>query len=299
MNIKDSILAFIIVMVWGVNFVVIAYGLYGMPPFLLGGMRFLLVFAMGCWFVKRPNIPLKWILGYALAISFAQFGFLFLAMSLGMPAGLASLILQSQALFTLIFAYLLLKEQIKISQILTILVAGVGLALIGVSSGDSKMSLIGFVLTILAACSWALGNLVTRVISQQGYKVDSGLVVWAALISSGPFFAVSLLVDGWDVILDSLITINSGSVLSLLYLALVATILGYSLWSYLLAKYPAGVVAPLTLGVPIIGLVSASIILNENLNVQQWLGVVIVMFGLMINMRLDKHLLKSLRRIIN
>ena len=299
MTLKDTCLALVIIIVWGLNFVVISVGLQGIPPLLMGGLRFLLVAVIGCWFVARPQVPLKWFIAYALSLSFAQFAFLFLAMSLGMPAGLASLVLQSQVLFTLVFAFWALKEPIKVSQLVAITVAGAGLALIGVTNGDSEMTTIGFSLTVLAASCWAIGNLITRTISKLGYKADVSLVIWSALFSCIPFFILSFLLEGPALIFSALRSISVVSILSLLYLALVATILGYSLWSHLLSRYPAGQVAPLTLGVPVIGLASASIVLDEQLTSIQLIGIGIVMLGLMINMRLDKQLKRLLSRNTN
>lgn len=292
MTFKDTCLALVIIVVWGLNFVVIAVGLDGIPPLLMGGLRFLLVAVIGCWFVARPNVPLKWFIAYGLSLSFAQFALLFVAMAVGMPAGLASLVLQSQVLFTLIFAFWALKEQIKVSQVIAICIAGVGLFIIGMTKGESSMTVLGFALTILAASCWAVGNLVTKKISKLGYKADVSLVIWSALFSCVPFFLLSIVVEGPDLILQSLQNFNVTSFLSLLYLALVATILGYSLWSYLLSRYQAGQVAPLTLGVPVVGLFSASVFLDEQLTNQQLLGIGIVMLGLMVNMRLDKQLQK-------
>ncbi|MFT5707943.1 MAG: drug/metabolite transporter (DMT)-like permease [Oceanospirillaceae bacterium] len=299
MTLRDSLLALIIILVWGVNFVVIAMGLDGMPPLLMGGLRFLLVAVIGCWFVSWPKMPIGWIIAYALTLSFAQFAFLFFAMSVGMPAGLASLILQSQALFTLVFAFLILKEQINATQVIAIIVAGSGLAIIGLNSADginSTMTAIGFTLTLVAAGCWAIGNLVTRTISQKGYKADVNLVVWSAVISCVPFFISAYLIEGPELIKTALLNISMTSLASLLYLALVATLVGYSLWSYLLSRYPAGQVAPLTLGVPVVGLASASIILDEQLGSIQIIGICVVMLGLVINMRLDKVLKKALFR---
>ena len=295
MTLRDTLLATIIILVWGVNFVVIAIGLETMPPILMGGLRFLCVFVLGCWFVSWPKMPFKWILAYALTLSFAQFALLFFAMAVGMPAGLASLVLQSQALFTLIFAFFILKEQVKISQVLAISIAGIGLAMIG-SSADNQMTILGFMVTLLAAACWAAGNLVTRSISQKGYKADVNLVVWSALFACPPFFMLSYWVEGPDVMLNALSNIQLSAVLSLLYLSLIATLVGYTLWSYLLSRYPAGQVAPLTLGVPMVGLASASVFLDEVLGSWQLIGIASVMLGLMINMRIDKLLKRLLFR---
>ncbi|WP_271273632.1 EamA family transporter [Aliamphritea hakodatensis] len=305
MNVRDTLLGLIIVVVWGFNFVVIAWGLEGMPPLLLGGLRFLLVAALGCWFVARPDVPLRWLLAYGLTLGFAQFALLFTAMHLGMPAGLASLVLQSQAFFTLVLAVFWLKEDIRRYQLLAIMIAASGLVLIG--WGDlwfmsaelqQNMTAIGFGLTIAAAAAWALGNIVNRQIHQHGYNRNKNgaisLVVWSAWIPPLPFFALSLYLEG-PLIENALLNIGFSSIFALVYLALIATILGYSLWGYLLSSYPVSQVAPLTLGVPVVGLSCAAWLLDEQLSSIQWLGILLVLAGLGVNTR-GPQLLRWLRR---
>ncbi|MBN3563312.1 EamA family transporter [Aliamphritea spongicola] len=305
MNFRDTLLGLIIVVVWGFNFVVIAWGLEGMPPLLLGGLRFLLVAALGCWFVARPDVPLRWLLAYGLTLGFAQFALLFTAMHLGMPAGLASLVLQSQAFFTLILAAFWLKEDIRRYQLLAIMIAASGLVLIGwgdlwfmSAALQQNMTAIGFGLTIAAAVAWALGNIVNRQIHQHGFNRNKNgaisLVVWSAWIPPLPFFALSLYLEG-PLIENALLNIGFSSVFALVYLALIATILGYSLWGYLLSSYPVSQVAPLTLGVPVVGLSCAAWLLDEQLSSIQWLGIFLVLAGLGVNMR-GPQLLRWLRR---
>lgn len=283
MSFKDSLIGLLIIIIWGVNFLAIAWGLDGLPPLLMGALRFALVFSVGFLFVKKPNIPFKWMFAYAMVISFGQFAFLFSAMSLGMPAGLASLVLQSQALFTLIFAALLLKEQVRFAQLLAMLVAGVGLYVIASTGEDSSMTLIGFVLTIIGASSWALGNIVNRIINNRGFKPGIDLVIWSAWIPVIPFVISSYIIEGPDLIISSIMDFSWVSFLALLYLAIAASIAGYGLWSYLLGKYPAAQVAPLTLGVPIVGITASALFLNETISTTQWLGSGFVLLGLVIN----------------
>lgn len=283
MSFKDSLIGFLIIIIWGVNFLAIAWGLDGLPPLLMGALRFALVFSVGFLFVKKPNIPFKWMFAYAMVISFGQFAFLFSAMSLGMPAGLASLVLQSQALFTLIFAALLLKEQVKSAQLLAMLVAGVGLYIIASTGEDTSMTLIGFILTIIGASSWALGNIVNRVINNRGFKPGIDLVIWSAWIPVIPFIISSYIIEGPELIVTSLMNFDWVSFLALCYLAIAASIAGYGLWSYLLGRYPAAQVAPLTLGVPIVGITASALFLNETISTTQWLGSSFVLLGLVIN----------------
>ena len=279
MSPKDLLLALVVIIVWGLNFVVIKVGLHDMPPMLLGALRFMLAAFPAILFVRRPQVPLRWLLAYGLTISLGQFAFLFSAMSVGMPAGLASLVLQSQAFFTLFFAALLLGERLRLANLFGLLVAACGLLLIGLQ-GDRSMTLAGFVLTLCAAAMWALGNVVTRKVGKVNLV---GLVVWGSLVPPLPFLALSWWLEGPAVIGTALRGIGLDSILVLVYLAFAATLLGYSLWSRLLSRYPVSQVAPFSLLVPVVGLTSSALLLDEHLGPLQLLGALLVMLGLLIN----------------
>ncbi|WP_027802781.1 EamA family transporter [Paraburkholderia dilworthii] len=279
MSPRDLLLALIVVIAWGVNFVVIKVGLHGVPPMLLGALRFTLAALPAVFFVKRPQLPWRWLLAYGVTISLGQFAFLFSAMYVGMPAGLASLVLQAQAFFTLIFAAFFLHERFRLPNVAGLLIAAAGLAVIGMQGGHS-MTLAGFVLTLCAACSWALGNIVTKKVG----KIDLvGLVVWGSLIPPLPFFALSYAFEGPQRIVAALSGISAMSIFAIVYLAFIATLIGYGLWSRLLSRYPASQVAPFSLLVPIVGLASASIFLDERLSAVQIVGALLVMAGLAVN----------------
>ena len=276
---KDLLLALLVIVVWGLNFVVIKVGLQGMPPMLMGALRFMLAAFPAILFVRRPQVPLRWMLAYGMTISVGQFAFLFYAMHVGMPAGLASLVLQSQAFFTLFFAALFLGERLRGSNLFGLLVAASGLVLIGLQGGQA-MTLAGFALTIAAASMWALGNVVTRKLGKVNLV---GLVVWGSLIPPLPFLALSLWLEGPELISQSLRTLGVDSLLVLAYLAFGATILGYGLWSRLLSRYPASQVAPFSLLVPVVGISSSALLLGERLGSLQMVGAALVMAGLLIN----------------
>mgnify|MGYP002713907231 FL=1 len=276
---KDLLLALLVIVVWGLNFVVIKVGLQGMPPMLMGALRFMLAAFPAILFVRRPQVPLRWMLAYGMTISVGQFAFLFYAMHVGMPAGLASLVLQSQAFFTLFFAALFLGERLRGSNLFGLLVAASGLLLIGLQGGQA-MTLAGFALTIAAASMWALGNVVTRKLGKVNLV---GLVVWGSLIPPLPFLALSLWLEGPELISQSLRSLGLDSLLVLAYLAFGATILGYGLWSRLLSRYPASQVAPFSLLVPVVGISSSALLLGERLGSLQMAGAALVMAGLLIN----------------
>ena len=280
MPLKDVLLALVVITVWGLNFVVIKIGLQGVPPLLLGALRFLLVLFPAIFFIPRPRLPWRWLLAYGLTISLGQFAFLFYAMSVGMPAGLASLVLQAQAFLTLLFAVPLLGERVRTGQWLGLLVAATGLTLIGLQSGQG-MTLAGFALTLCAASMWALGNIVSRRIG----RVDIlGLVIWGALVPPLPFLALSLWLEGPATLERALLGLDLTSLLAIAYLAFAATMLGYGLWGRLLSRYPASQVAPFSLLVPVVGLSASALLLGERLDTQQGAGVGLVLAGLLVNL---------------
>lgn len=163
MSRKDGVLALLVVVVWGLNFVVIKVGLHNMPPLMLAGLRFMLVAFPAIFFVARPKVPLNLLLGYGLTISFAQFAFLFCAINFGMPAGLASLVLQAQAFFTIVLGAFTFGERLHGKQL-----AGIALAISGVlvliedSFNGQHVAMLGFMLTLAAAFSWASGNIFNK-----------------------------------------------------------------------------------------------------------------------------------------
>ena len=276
---KDGLLALLVVVVWGLNFVVIKLGLHNMPPLMLAGLRFMLVAFPALLFVSRPAIPLRLLLGYGLTISFGQFAFLFCAIGLGMPAGLASLVLQAQAFFTIILGAFVFGERLQGKQL-----AGIALAIFGVlvlvegSLGGEHVPLVGFMLT------WACGNIFNKkIMSHAARPPIMSLVVWSALIPVLPFMLASWLIDGPQTMLASLQHIDLLTILSLLYLAFIATIVGYGIWGSLLGRYETWRVAPLSLLVPVVGMASAALLLGETLSGLQLTGAVLIMAGLYIN----------------
>lgn len=279
MPLKDLLLALVVIVAWGLNFVVIKVGLDGLPPMLLGALRFILVAIPAVFFIRRPQLPWRWLIAYGSTISLGQFAFLFEAMHNGMPPGLASLVLQSQAFFTMIFAAVFLGERLRAASVLGLLVAAGGLALIGSENG-SHVPMLALVLTLCGGACWGVGNIITRRFG----KIDLvALVIWGALIPPLPFLALSWYLEGPALMESSLRNIGLNSILSLIYLAAIATMLGYGLWSRLLSRYPAGKVAPFSLLVPVVGLTSSALLLDERLSAIQCWGGVLVMLGLLIN----------------
>ncbi|SUX55887.1 EamA family transporter [Chromobacterium vaccinii] len=281
MPLADMMQALAIVLVWGVNFVVIKWGVAGVPPLLLGALRFALVALPAVFIVKRPALPWRYLALYGLTVGVGQFGCLFTAIKLGMPAGLASVVLQSQAFFTLLLARVFLGERWQASQLAGLALALGGLALIGMGKGGN-MTALGFGLTIAAATSWAASNIVVRAIGRDGFKVEPlGLVIWSSLAPPIPFLLLSWQLEGGERIAAALRGFDGQSLFAVAYLAFVATMFGYGLWSRLLARHAAAKVAPFSLLVPVVGLLASHWLLGESLTAPQLAGSGLLMAGLL------------------
>jgi O-acetylserine/cysteine efflux transporter len=280
---SDVLLALVVIFAWGVNFAVIKVGVADVPPLLLGAMRFMLAAFPALLFLRAPRVPLRLYLLYGMTISVGQFALLFSAIHVGMPTGLASLVLQSQAFFTMLLAALVLKEHWRANQLAGLLLVAVGLVLIGSAHGLS-MPLAGFLLTIAAAVMWACGNIVTRAVGAYGPMNQLAFVVWASLVPPIPFLLLSVWLEGPDAMRSAVQQFSWQAFAAVAYLAWVATLFGYGVWTRLLGRYPANRVAPFTLLVPLVGLTTGWVVFGEALKPVHFAGGALLMAGLLLNL---------------
>jgi O-acetylserine/cysteine efflux transporter len=277
-------LALLVAALWGINFVAIKIGLKDFPPFLLSALRFIAVALPMLFFVGRPCVGWRWILSIGLVLGVVKFGLLFLGMDLGMPAGLSSLVLQAQALFTVVFAILLLGERLRPVQAIGIALAAGGLVLIGVERAQ-ETSLVGLILVVAAACAWGYANILMK---QAKAPNMLNLIIWVAVIPPLPMAILSWQFEGVDRIAASLAALSWSGVLSVLYIAWASTIVAFSLWVYLLRLYSASVVAPFSLMVPIFGIAASAIILGEKLSLLEVVAGALTLVGLLCVVRAPK-----------
>jgi O-acetylserine/cysteine efflux transporter len=279
MRFRDLALVLLVVLLWGVNFVVIKLGLRGVSPFVLGGLRFTLTALPAIFFLRRPKLPLRVYAGFALTTFLGQFTLLFWAIKVGMPTGLSALVHQSQAFFTVLLAAVILGERPRLAQLAGMAVAALGLASIATGKGTS-FPLAGLLLTLGAALAWAVGNLVSRSLARHGEVNALAFVVWAALPLPFPFFALAWAFEGRNAMTASIAAMDALSWAAVAYLAFGSTLMGYGLWNRLLRTYPAGQVAPFALLVPVIALGCGWLAFGERLSAAQLAGCALVTAGL-------------------
>ena len=260
---RDQLRALLVAVVWGLNFPATAIALEHFPPMLLVAVRFALVAVPALLFVPRPRVPLRWLLGVGLGIGLLQFAFLYLGMATGMPAGLASLVLQASAPFTVLLAGVWFGEGITRRQAVGIGVAVLGLAVIAVHRAQVA-ALLPVVLTLCGALGWAFGNVCSR---QARAPKPLHLTLWMSVVPPLPMLALSWLFEGPQRIGTALRTSLSldalPSVLGLLYIVVVATLVGYGIWNALLSRHPSSVVAPFSMLVPVVGVFASWVAFRE------------------------------------
>ena len=275
---REILLALFVVVAWGVNFVIIEVGLGTMPPLLLAALRFA-VAALPAIFIPRPAVPWPRFIFIGLVLFTGQFGLLFLSMKVGMPAGLASVVIQSQAFLTGPIAALVLGEKISPRQMGGTAIAFLGLAAIATTAGGGGVTLIGLLLSLGAALCWAVGNVALR----GAGKVDMfAMVTWLSIVPPLPLLALSYLFEGPQAIEAAFLHMGWIGVGAVAYIAIVSTNIGYGMWAYLLKLYPAAQVAPFSLLVPIVGIISAALLLGEQFGPVRLAGMVLVFAGLIV-----------------
>lgn len=285
LSLRDLALVVAIVTIWGFAFVPMRWALVETPPLLLAALRFLCAALPAIFFIRRPDTTWGTIVGYGFAIGVFQFGLLFVGMKLGMPAGLSSLVIQTQVFFTIGLAAWRLSDRLDRHSLIGAAVAGAGILLLAwlkVAAGAGS-TLIGFVLVIGAAFSWAIGNIMAKRAAGRGDVDMLGLVVWSSLVAPLPLAVASYLFEGGPHIVEVVRTMSWLPWACVLFMSYFATLFGLARWNALLHRYPTAVIAPFALLIPVAGLGSGFLFLDERLSAGQYAGVALVLAGLAYN----------------
>ena len=257
---KPALLALAVMAVWGTNFVVIKVGLDALPPLLFAALRFTLA-AVPVLFLPRPKVTWRELALYGGLIGVGQFGLMFLAIDGLIAPGLASLLVQVQVFFTIGLAMRGTGERLARVQWLALALAVAGVGVIVAHSGGAT-TVGGVLLVIVAALCWSLGNMVQR----RAGRIDMlAFVVWSSLFAVPPLFILSAVFEGPQAIATGIGTATLLTWVAVVWQAVGNTMFGYGAWGWLLARYPAGAVAPMTLLVPVFGMGAAALVLGEPL----------------------------------
>lgn len=270
-------LAILVAVIWGIAFVVSKVGLESFTPPQLTALRFMVAAVAALW-LPRPKVSWTALVSIGLTVFTGQFLLQFFGIAKGMPAGLTAVVVQTQALFTVLFAALLIGDKPNIQQVIGMLTAFVGLTMIGLTLGSSVPT-VAFALTLASAVSWASGNVLVK----QLPKINMlHLMVWASLVPPIPALAISFVLDGPHALLSAILGASWLGLMAPLYLGLLASVFAYAVWGHLLQKYSTGAVAPFALLAPAVGAIASSFVFGERFGPYRIAGMTCMVVGLAI-----------------
>ena len=276
MKLHHLLLAILITAIWGVNFSVIKLGLNAVDPLILAGIRFTLCALPALFFIRKPDVKWRYIISYGLVFGIGLWGLVNLGIKTGLSAGIASLLLQFSAFFTILLGSLVFKESLNRYQI-----AGFSLACTGLLSivfiTDGSVTLFGTLLVLAGAMAWSIANII---IKHSGTKQIFAFLVWSSAFSPIPLFLLNWLVNGANGYTALVTHLDARSVLSILFQVYPNTLFGYWVWNSLLKQYPISTVAPLSLLVPVFGILGSMVIFGEDVSMVKILALLLIISGL-------------------
>lgn len=290
MKFRDIFLAVLVALLWGSAFVIIELGLRELPPIFNAALRFACSSVPFIFFVRRDDIEWRWIV--TIGASFVcLFSLMYVGMKWGTPAGLTSLVLQSQVFFAVLLSALILRDFPNGWQM-----AGLGLGLAGIvmiafgMGSQSNLAALGLVI----AAAFFYGSI--SVLMKLAGRVNMlSLIVWASLIPPIPLLGLSLLLETGQ--MQALVNLSDVGLTSILYTAILGTVIPFAIWGKLLRNYPTHIVAPFALLVPMFGMLMASVFLSETFGKDRLFASGVVLTGLMIIL-LEKRLTKAARHLL-
>ncbi|MCJ2022329.1 MULTISPECIES: EamA family transporter [unclassified Methylobacterium] len=280
MTLRDVLAALLVVTILGLAFVAIKAGLETVPPLTLCSLRFAFAAVPAVLVIRPPHAPALLVTAFGLALGVGQFGLLMTGIQLGMPAGLSSLLIQTQVPFTVALAWAVLGERPRTLQVLGGVVALLGVAAVALErGGDAPLG--PLLMVVGAALGWASANIVVKRIG----RVDMlALMVWSSLATTPPLLALSLIVEG-PAAFAGLAHPSWAAIGSVAFQAYPTTLLAFGLWSRLLTRYPAATVTPFALLVPVAGILSTHFVLGEPLSASIVAGGSLILAGIALSLR--------------
>ncbi|MDU6410469.1 MAG: EamA family transporter [Yersiniaceae bacterium] len=280
MKLHHLLLAILITAIWGINFSVIKLGLSSVEPFTLAGIRFTLCALPLLLFIKKPDVPWRYLISYGLVFGIGLWGLVNLGIRTGLSAGIASLLLQFSAFFTLLLGRLVLKESLSRYQIAGFMIACGGLLSI-VFITDGSVTFSGMLLVLAGAIAWSIANIINK---KAGTRQVFAFLVWSSAFSPVPLFLLDWLANGTHGYMSLVSHMDARALLSVLFQVYPNTLFGYWVWNSLLKQYPVSTVAPLSLLVPVFGLLGSRVIVGETLSQVKILALLLIISGLVVGL---------------
>ena len=299
MSTANRLLAIIVVLIWGFNFVIIRLGIATVHPITMAILRFLLTAFPMIFFVKKPDIPMRFIALYGVLFGGGIWGLVNIAIYMNTPAGVTSLLLQLSSFLTVIAATIFLGESITRQKVIGIIIAFAGFIIVCVFRSNMTTTA-GITLVFLAAIFWTLCNIIIKITKP---KDIISFVVWSSLFVPIPLALISITylwaTGNVAEIRGIFRPLDMTAFMSIIFQAYITTLMGYGIWTWLIIKNSLSEVAPFSLLVPISGLFFDWLLYQEKLPLMAILGSLLILCGLfMLSIRITFNYLTILKKIL-
>lgn len=278
MRIQDLLVGLAVMCLWGLNFSVIKLGVDQIDPLVLTTLRFTLATLPAVFFVSRPDVAWRYLMAYGVVFGVGVWGMVTWSIEAGISAGMAGLLMQLSLVFSLIIGVWWLKERLTLAKGIGAILALSGL-LLSMQLTDGSVSSLGLVLVLVGALSWSLTGLIVK---QSGTRQVFAFSVWGMLFAPIPLLIVAITSHGIEVVTSLPDQLNGKVWFSVLFQAYPTTLLGYWLWNRLIVAYPLSTVAPLTLLVPVFGLLGSAVFYGETIGDLKVLACALILAGLFV-----------------
>ncbi|MBS9782491.1 MAG: EamA family transporter [Arcobacter sp.] len=279
MSIKDFFLAIFITFIWGVNFSIIKIGIDSLDPFILAGLRFTLCALPFVFFIKRPDVKFRYLLGYGLSFGVGLWGLAYLGIYFGMSAGLTPLVLQMGTFSSIIFTVILLNEGFSLDKKIGFIVSLLGvIAIIFVT--DGSVTIIGLILSLFASLFLGATNVIAKMAKT---KDIFSFLVWSSIFAPIPLFILAFFTSGSGAYLNFFTDLDNKAIFSILFQVYPTTLFGYWAYNSLIHKYDVSTIAPFGLLVPIFGLLGSHLLLDEQIGIIKIIACALIILGLLIS----------------
>jgi len=272
MNSKQILLALIVPITWGLGFTLAKIGMEQFPALLIMTIRFGIAGLILVWFTKPPWGHMREIFVVALIGSTIQYGLTYNGLK-GIDASTAAILVQLEGPILAIMGTFLLKEKLGITRAL-----GMGLAFIGVLiiAGEPRLDghIDSVILLIAGSAVWAVAQImISRLKDLSGITI----LAWVAIMATPQMFIASLLIEEGQWLAITTASYIDWSII--LYLALIMTVLGYSVWYHLLSSVDVSKVSPFLMLLPITSIIAGMVLLDEKFTSSMAIGGLLIMSG--------------------
>jgi O-acetylserine/cysteine efflux transporter len=273
---RDLLLIISVMAIWGFNFSMIKLGVSEMDPLLIAAARFFCATFPIIFFVRKPNVQWRYLMAYGLVFGTGIWGMASCSITFGLSSGMASVLLQTDVLTTVLVGVLLYKEVISARMAAGIVLSVVGLV-VSIIYTNGNVTLAGVVFIMISAICWPLAGVIVR---KSGTRSAFAFNIWGMLFAPLPLVALSVGMNGWDVLSATYQQWNCNAWISVLFQAYPTTVFGYWVWNKMVLKYPMSQLAPMTLLVSVFALLSGYAIYDEQLSLAQWVSCSTFLLGI-------------------